>query len=331
VADLRSPARFLAFIARGQKATLAGGALFGLLWMGAQAAIPAALGAAVGAMVRRDRTSLIGWSAVLLGLGIAQAVAGVLRHRRAVTNFLVSAVRVQQLVARHAAHLGGELARTVGAGEVASFGATDVERIGQAFDITARLTGAVLAYVAVAIGLVVASPEIGALVALGAPVCLGAIAPVMRPLERRQAREREQRAAASSIASDTVVGLRVLRGLGGEAVFAERFRAASQTVRKYTVETAFVQANLDGLQVLLPGLLVVGVTWCPSRVLRVRRLPRAADQDFRRVRLEVDGRRRRGSPRRRTPQPGPVARRRRRIGRCGGVRFASRRRDGARG
>ena len=37
--------------------------------------------------------------------------------------------------------------------------------------------------------------------------------------------------AASSLAADTVVGLRVLRGLGGEEVFADRYAEASQEVR----------------------------------------------------------------------------------------------------
>ena len=45
----------------------------------------------------------------------------------------------------------------------------------------------------------------------------------MRPLERRQTVERERRSEASSIAADTVVGLRVLRGLGGEEEFAGRY------------------------------------------------------------------------------------------------------------
>jgi len=243
------------------------GACFGVLWMGAMATMPAALGAAVEAMVRRDRAALIGWSSALLAIGILQAAAGVMRHRRAVTNFLVAAVRVQQLVARQAARLGGELIRTVDAGEVANFGSNDVERISRAYDVTARLAGAIVSYIAVAVLLLVRSPELGLVVVLGVPVSVAAIAPIMRPLERRQTVERERRADASSLAADTVVGLRVLRGLGGEAVFAERFNASSQHVRAAAVSTALAQANLDGLQVLLPGALLVAVTWLGARLV----------------------------------------------------------------
>ena len=86
--DLRSPVRFLFWIARNQRSTVAAGGFFGAVWMGAQGLIPAALGAAIDATIDRHKSGLIDWSLVVLGLGAVQAVAGVLRHRRAVTNFL---------------------------------------------------------------------------------------------------------------------------------------------------------------------------------------------------------------------------------------------------
>jgi hypothetical protein len=45
--DLRSPARFLLWIAKGQWGLLAVGMICGVLWMPAQALIPAALGKAI--------------------------------------------------------------------------------------------------------------------------------------------------------------------------------------------------------------------------------------------------------------------------------------------
>src|SRR5215469_490168 len=134
--DLRSPARFLLWVARGQKRTVAEGALFGILWMGAQAVMPAALGAAIEAVARKQRGTLVAYCGLLLGLGILQAVAGVFRHRRAVFNFIIAASRVDLLIADHAARFGADLARNVAAGEIANLGANDVERIGDALDTT---------------------------------------------------------------------------------------------------------------------------------------------------------------------------------------------------
>jgi ABC-type multidrug transport system fused ATPase/permease subunit len=259
--ELRSASRFMGWIARKQLRVVVSGACFGILWMTSQAAIPLALGGALGAMVRRDKSQIIEWSLVLLALGILQAVAGILRHRRAVANFLQAVTRVEQLVAKHAGYLGGDLARRVAAGEVASLGSTDVERIGDALDVTARTAGGIVSYVAVSVVLLVVSPPLGAIVVLGVPVCMALVAPLVKPLERRQTAERERRAEASSLASDTVAGLRVLRGLGGERVFAARFERASESVADASIRTAILQSHLDGAEVLLPGVLVVGVTW----------------------------------------------------------------------
>jgi ABC-type multidrug transport system fused ATPase/permease subunit len=259
--DLRSPARFLFWIARGQRATVAAGGFFGAIWMGAQGLIPAALGAAIDATIDRHRGGLVAWSLVVLGLGAVQAVAGVLRHRRAVTNFLSAAVRVQQLVTRQAVHLGADLPKHVDAGEVASLGTTDVQRIARILDVSARGTGAVFSYITVAVILLVSSPQLGLVLLASAPIAALAVLPVMRPLERRQTVERERRSEASSIAADTVVGLRVLRGLGGEEEFAGRYFGASQLVRRATVRTALAQSILDSFQVLFPGAILVAVTY----------------------------------------------------------------------
>lgn len=263
--DLRSPARFLLWVARAQRSTVVGGACFGVLWMGAQAVVPSALGEAVQAVQEARRAPLVAWALVLLGLGILQAAAGVLRHRRAVMNFVIAASRIDLLVADHATRCGADLAQHVAAGEIASLGANDVERIGDVMDVTARFTGAVVSYTAVAVLMLVRAPLLGAVLLVGAAVAVAAVAPLMRPLERRQSVERDVRAEASSLAADTVVGLRILRGLGGEATFLSRFVAASQRLRAASVRTAVAQSNLDALQVLLPGVLLVTVTFLAAR------------------------------------------------------------------
>ncbi len=101
-----------------------------------------------------------------------------------------------------------------------------------------------------------------------APIAALAVLPVMRPLERRQTVERERRSEASSIAADTVVGLRVLRGLGGEEEFAEPvLRGVATGVRRATVRTALAQSILDSFQVLFPGAILVAVTYLGARLV----------------------------------------------------------------
>ena len=68
------------------------------------------------------------------------------------------------------------------------------------------------------------------------------------------------------LAADTVAGLRVLRGIGGEDLFLARFQAESKKVQAAAVRTAHIRALLDAMQVFLPGLFVVIVTWLGARL-----------------------------------------------------------------
>lgn len=66
-------------------------------------------------------------------------------------------------------------------------------------------------------------------------------------------------AKATELASDTVAGLRVLRGIGGEELFLGRYRSASQEVRKAAVRSAQMWSLISAIQVLLPGVLLISL------------------------------------------------------------------------
>ncbi len=252
---------FLRWIARQQWRTLARGITWGIVWMLAAAAVPIGLGRGITAISRDDMNGVAVWSAVVLGLGIISAISGMLRHQMAVANWIGAASRIQQLVARQAADLGGDLPKQVATGEVVAVSASDVERIGSAFDVTARMAGAIVSYIVVAIVMVVVSPTLGIVVIIGVPLTALAITPLVRPLERRESAQRARFGETTELAADTVAGLRVLRGIGGEDLFLRRFNDKSGEVRQAAVRTAQVRSLLDALQVALPGAFLVAVTW----------------------------------------------------------------------
>ena len=265
--DLRSPTRFLLWVARGQLGMLALGVVYGVAWMGALAVVPALVGRAIDLGVAEgDRAELLRWTGLILAAGLASAVAGVLRHRTAVVNWLTATYRVQQLLVRQAARLGGSLPRRVPTGEVAAVGSTDAERVGAAMDIVARLAGALVSFVVVAALMLRSSTTLGLLVVVGVPLLSAAVAPLLRPLHRRRARHRELVGRLTTVGADTVSGLRVLRGIGGEGVFSRRYAAASQEVRTAGVAAARVQSLLDAAEVALPGVFVATVTWLGARL-----------------------------------------------------------------
>lgn len=265
-ADHRSPGRFLWWMAKGQWHTLLLGMLFGIIWMSSQALMPAVIGRAIDeGVAARDRGALVQYAAVMLAIGLVQAVSGIMRHRFAVTNWLTAAYRTVQLVGRQTVHLGGTLPRKVSTGEVVAIGTSDLSHLGQVMDVTARFAGAIVSFVVVAVVLLQTSTTLGLVVLIGVPVLMLLIGPLLAPLQRRSDRQRELTGRLSNTASDIVGGLRVLRGIGGEQVFHERYARESQTTRRAGVRVAKVQSVLDALQVLLPGVFVVIVVWLGAR------------------------------------------------------------------
>ncbi|WP_395654152.1 ABC transporter ATP-binding protein [Phycicoccus elongatus] len=264
--ELSSPMAFLGWVGRGQWRTLVVGVAFGILWMVAQALIPATISQAIDqGIIAGDSGALWRWSAALLGLAALTALAGAARHQLAVTNWLRAAFRSVQLIGWHGANTGEALPRDTPTGDVVAAVASDSMRLGGLYDVTARFAGAIVSYVVVAIILLRASQPLGLVVLIGVPVLVGLLSFIVRPLQRRQAQQREESGRLIGLGADTVAGLRVLRGIGGEATFLNRYAAQSQQVREVGFRVAGMQAALDSAQVLLPGVFVVLVTWLGAR------------------------------------------------------------------
>ncbi len=265
--DTRSPARFLRWIAGGQIGTLALGMIFGVAWMLAQALVPWAIGNGINRVIEGDTTSAWRWAAVVGALGLTQAITGVLRHRVAVYNWLYAAFRTIQVVARHAARTGPAVPKTMPTGDVVATVSSDAMHIGHVFDTSARFAGAIASYVVVSVIVLNTSVVLGLIVLIGVPLLVLALTPIVRPLQRRQRAQREALGKLTSLGADTVVGLRVLRGIGGERVFVDRYRQRSETVRTAGVRLATTFSYLDAALVLLPGVFLVALTWVGTRLV----------------------------------------------------------------
>ena len=118
-----------------------------------------------------------------------------------------------------------------------------------------------MAYVVVAVILLSSSVALGLVVLVGVPLLVLVLGTVIRPLQARQREQREEVGKLTALGADTAAGLRVLRGIGGEQAFFDRYRERSQQVRRAGVRVALPQSTLDAAQVLVPGLFVVLVTW----------------------------------------------------------------------
>lgn len=261
IPDISSTFRFLTWLGRNQLHLILSGSFFGTLGAACLAIMPGFLGRAVQAIADHNQPALNRLSLAIIGIGLVQSISSVLRHRRAVGGWIVMADRLKQIIARKAADLGADLPRLISTGEVVSVNNNDVERVARGYDNLPRLIGSVVSFIFVAILLIISAPSIGVLVVIGVPIMTLGIAPIIGPLQEREAEQRKKLSHASNLAADTVAGLRVLRGIGGEEAFISRFKVASQEVRVAAVRTARTRSLLQALQIVLPGVLILSVIY----------------------------------------------------------------------
>lgn len=232
-----------------------------------QAIVPAFLGQALDAGIENGLNARIwGIGALLLVLFVVYAVGDTMLSYFGVTAWMRTAFDVDRLVGRQVSATGADLSRQVSTGEVATIIASDADYLGKLIEYLPALLGAAASFIVVAVLMLRTSVSLGLVVILGMPLVAAIVTLVIRPLQKRQAVQREAQSAVTTITTDTVAGLRILRGIGGEDVFARRYRDASQELRRRGVEVASSQATLMTLQVLLPGLFAAIVVWVAARM-----------------------------------------------------------------
>ncbi|MEU6936637.1 ABC transporter ATP-binding protein [Streptomyces rubiginosohelvolus] len=270
--DVRSGPRFLFWLGRNQLGGQLKSLSWGLLHQLAIAGLPVTVGLAVQAVIDRSGGRLALAGGLIVALGVLIAVGDTMLHRTAVTNWITAAARVQQLLARKTAELGSALTRRVAAGEVVAVSTGDVEKIGWFVEALSRFAAAATALVVICVGLAFYLPSLGLMVALAVPVLALAVLPLLPRATRRADEQREKAGKATELASDTVAGLRVLRGIGGEELFLGRYRRASQEVRRAAVRSARMWALISAVQVLLPGILLISLVWYGATLARDGRI-----------------------------------------------------------
>ncbi len=263
--DTRSPSAFLWWMLRQQPDVIAVNVLFGLLWMLPGTLSPFLLGKVIDTgILRGDLTSTLGWAGLLTVVVLFGAVGGIAQHTMAVRGWLIALYGTQKLVVRKAGQLGHVLSRRLPTGEVLSISSSDSDTFGAVFEVFCRGISALFAFFLICGLMFTTSPELGWVVLIAAPLLVGATSPVLRPLNAAQTAERTQNGELTSMATDIVSGLRILRGIGGEATFGSNYAQQSQRVRRLGVVTGTWQALAETLGVLLAGLLLVTLVWLGS-------------------------------------------------------------------
>jgi ABC-type multidrug transport system fused ATPase/permease subunit len=263
--DTRSPSRFLFWTLRVQWDVVVVMSLTGVLWMLPGAISPLLFGKAIDSgILLGDVHAVLFWAGLLTVVILIGAAAGIAQHTFVVRGWLIAMYGVQNLTTRKAVQLGHILPRRAPTGEVLSIASSDSDVFGQTIEIFSRMIGALGSFVLVCVLMFTTSPVLGLVVIIAAPLLVGAASPVLRPLNAAQTAERTQNSELTSMATDIVAGLRILRGIGGERTFGRNYAAQSQKVRWLGVATGTWQAVTETIGVLLSGLLLVVLVWLGS-------------------------------------------------------------------
>ena len=204
-------------------------------------------------------------SLIMFGLVVIGIIASVLGHTLVVRTWLVAMYGSMKLVTRKATQMGHVLPQRTPTGEVLSVSASDSDEFGALTEIVSRFVGALIAYLVIA-GLVLStSVKLGIVVLVTAPLIVLFAMPLLRPLQRREEIDRTRTSDLTSMATDIVGGLRILRGIGGEQTFARNYAEQSQYTRQAAVSAGVWQAAVEATGVLFSGLFLVALTWLGAR------------------------------------------------------------------
>ena len=216
-------------------------------------------------IVPHDMGTVLRLSSIMFGLVIIGIAASVLGHTMIVRTWLVAMYGTMKLVTRKVTQMGHILPRRTPTGEVLSVSAGDSDEFGSLTEIVSRFVGALIAYLVIA-GLVLStSTKMGIVVLVTAPLIVLFAMPLLRPLQRREELERNKTSDLTSMATDIVAGLRILRGIGGEQTFSRNYAEQSQRTREAAVSAGVWQGVVDATSVLFSGLFLVALTWLGAR------------------------------------------------------------------
>lgn len=259
--------RYLWWLVVCQRGRVVAGASYGSLWMVGLMLPPYVLSRAIDDGLAPGRTPvLLGWVAVLLGVGVMNAWLAVMRHRTMTRIRMDATFRTVRALVAQTVRLGAALPRKATAGEVVAIGIGDVAVISQTLTMTGPGVGGVLAYAVVAVLLLNVSPLLAGVVLLGVPLLAVLVGPLLGRLQGTQTRYRERQSGLAARLTDLVGGLRVLNGLGGKAVFADRYRHASRALRDEGYRVGAVTSWVQALGIGLPTLFLAAVTWPAARM-----------------------------------------------------------------
>ncbi|MEU6858364.1 ABC transporter ATP-binding protein [Glycomyces sp. NPDC046736] len=261
------PWRYLLYVARAHTGLVAAGfvglSISGTAWI----LLPWAIAKIVDeVLVARDSGPLLQWSIVLVVVALGSSWVFVAGYRALFMAESHARVRTVRDLTDHLNRAGTGVRGAVSPGEMVNLSTEDAHKTGSfIFQLGFGWMGLVMLGVGTGI-LWNVHPALGATTAGGVLFIGFVVGPVLGRLQHHQIAYRSSVATLTGQAADVVGGLRVLRGVGGEQQFSQRYRAASADLREAGYGVATADSWVQGLRASLPLALIAAITWVGARL-----------------------------------------------------------------
>ena len=166
---------------------------------------------------------------------------------------------VMRMLLSKTSQLGSAMKRDISLGDAVATTGDDPENLGMWMVSLCNLLAYVPAMILVIYLMLTQSLSLGLTILVALPIITVLISWISKLIEKRIRTIREENGELTNVATDAVVGLRILRGIGGENAFNERYRAQSQRVKQAGIEAAPSQAALAVFSEAAPTLLTAAV------------------------------------------------------------------------
>lgn len=203
--------------------------------------------------------STVGGFLLFLGLVAATAIAAACADVFDTAVWLNVGLTAARSVGHRVTKAGRKTKDSEAAGEIVTSLVSDSNRLGIAAIMVPNAVGSLVTITVAAVIMFNISVPLALVVAIGVPLSILIVTGLTRTLERRLSVRRDKMGALTVVATDAVVGLRVLRGIGGEDAYFGKYQDASKQVKQAGLDAAHSQALLSTFSVALPQIIAATI------------------------------------------------------------------------
>lgn len=162
----------------------------------------------------------------------------------------------RRVVSHRAADRPRALKRSHTGGDIVTAAVDDSTHIGQLYTDIPELIGSLTAVGMISYLMLTTSVPLGLTILIGLPIILALLSLIAKPLEKRQEVMRAEQGALTTIATDAVQGLRILRGIGGEDAYARAYEEQSAKLRDASIQAALTASLLNSARIVAPMVMI---------------------------------------------------------------------------